>query len=101
MDAEDVVIAMLGRLGSPRWIGDPRSKGKLLPSPERADGEPVPASLMDFLAVRLTLTAVASASVSKAAGAGGNANKRGVPAAKDTSLERLAEATHRIDVDPR
>ena len=85
---ESVIQAEL--LALPGWAGLMR---QLEAEPELAPHEPVPASLMDWLAVRLLLTTAATASV---AGEPGDWRHRQAPAA-DPEAARLARAAAIFD----
>ncbi len=105
IDAEDVVLEMLYRLGVaadnfeapllaellelPGWAGIMHSLEK---APELAPHVRVPASLLDYLAVRLTLKAVASASLPKAVPI-----RRSVTSKLALGSTILARAAYRLD----
>ena len=111
MDADAVVISMLERFGVCEALWDRAIQAELLAlpgwagmmhrleqEPELAPYEHVPCSLMDFLAVRLTLEAVAATSIAASRGAFDLKQWQTVsmPAASFAS-ERLAQAAQLFD----
>lgn len=93
---ESVIIAEL--LALPGWAGLMR---KLEAEPELAPHEQVPCSLMDFLAVRLTMTVVASENVWRSRGPSAQfwpQWRQPIAPAPPTEAQQMAEAARIFDV---
>lgn len=112
MDAEAIVLSILDRFGAPEAEWERIIRAELLALPgwagmmHRLEQEPeltphqrVPCSLLDFLAVRLTMEIAAATSVGKANGISNLAQWRHVATpAKNRLGERLAQAARLFDV---